>query len=486
MEEKTEGRRSSAPASQPAAAPPSRRRSPSQRQWAKAPDWLAAMPTIKKLYKDERKTLKEVMDIMEKQHNFYATPKMYKSKLKEWDISKSFKAQEILAVFHAMEGRQAEGKSSQFVMRGKEVDLKWVRHYIKRNRSRMKLDIAERKRSPSASGSGDEIVCRTLAPRPMPTIAAPGALQSAEELIRSMSVYIEGAWASNQWVFDAGGVLRSRKGETGHHHLLRLWGLLDQASQLMGRSEKIDLVNMLNPAFAYLDDIVRDECPRAVPFLFCVFDVLHSRGRLDLTELFLKYIKSLSLRVLGPGHPQTRVWDHAAENYPDGHDEVFPRYFAWLLDVIGGAGSCRHACRLDKALQDHRCAERSAFPDFETQELRLRLHIRMIEQDCRSSLVRDGRALSLPLPPSRGGPPQDEAARHPPPMLETQGVLGFSGGCANWDFAGATTMLSPYSTVAGQSIMGEPPQMVLSPSLLSPNLLSPSEGSWRQPVTTSY
>ena len=46
---------------------------PSQRKWAKAPDWLAAMPTIKKLYKDERRTLKEVMTIMEKDHNFYAT-----------------------------------------------------------------------------------------------------------------------------------------------------------------------------------------------------------------------------------------------------------------------------------------------------------------------------------------------------------------------------------------------------------------------------
>ena len=44
-----------------------------RRKWAKASDWLAVMPTIKRLYKDEKKTLKEVIDIMEAQHGFYAT-----------------------------------------------------------------------------------------------------------------------------------------------------------------------------------------------------------------------------------------------------------------------------------------------------------------------------------------------------------------------------------------------------------------------------
>lgn len=36
-------------------------------------DWSKHMPTIKHLYIDEDKTLKEVMGIMEKEHNFIAT-----------------------------------------------------------------------------------------------------------------------------------------------------------------------------------------------------------------------------------------------------------------------------------------------------------------------------------------------------------------------------------------------------------------------------
>lgn len=36
-------------------------------------DWSKHMPTIKHLYIEEDKTLKEVMGIMEKEHNFIAT-----------------------------------------------------------------------------------------------------------------------------------------------------------------------------------------------------------------------------------------------------------------------------------------------------------------------------------------------------------------------------------------------------------------------------
>ena len=36
-------------------------------------DWSKHMPTIKHLYIEEDKTLKEVMEIMEKEHNFIAT-----------------------------------------------------------------------------------------------------------------------------------------------------------------------------------------------------------------------------------------------------------------------------------------------------------------------------------------------------------------------------------------------------------------------------
>lgn len=41
--------------------------------WAKAEDWERVKPLIKCMYKDESRTLKEVMAIMEKEHHFFAT-----------------------------------------------------------------------------------------------------------------------------------------------------------------------------------------------------------------------------------------------------------------------------------------------------------------------------------------------------------------------------------------------------------------------------
>lgn len=321
---------------------------------------------------------------------------MYKSKLKEWDISKSFKAQEVLAVFHAMEDSQAEGRPSQFMMRGQEVDIKWVRHYIKRNRSRMKLHLANRQVSPTAGSptasistttSGDEVSYQGATSQPALGLPAPGASQPAEGLIRSMHVYIEGAFASKQWFFDTDGVFRSRKGDKGRRYLLPLWDLLNRTSQLMGRAEKVDLVGMLDPAFAYLDDIVRDECPRTVPFMLAVFEVLHARGRQDLTEMFLKYVKNLSSRILGPAHPQTRVWEQALAVYPGDHDEIFPRFFFWLVQTVRQSSGHQAPCRM--GIKRHSCSRVRVCRALETQEYRLGFHIRMLEQDCARSSRHD-------------------------------------------------------------------------------------------------
>ncbi len=226
-----------------------------------------------------------------------------------------------------------------------------MRHYIKRNRSRMKQHLANRQASPvgsvSTTASGDELLCRSLAPGPTPGLLAPGALQPAEHLIRTMSIYIEGAWETKQWFLDHDGVFRSRKGGTGRYSLIRLWSLLDRASQLMGREEKVDLVGLLDPAFAFLDDIVRDECPRTIPFLLSAFEVLHGRGRQDLTDLFLKYVRDLSSRILGPAHPQTRVWEHALAIYSGEHSEIFQRFFSWLV-TLTRQGDYKTPCRMER------------------------------------------------------------------------------------------------------------------------------------------
>jgi hypothetical protein len=46
-----------------------------QRDYASAEEWAAQRATITRLYQDERRTLRAVMDIMKDQYNFRATYK---------------------------------------------------------------------------------------------------------------------------------------------------------------------------------------------------------------------------------------------------------------------------------------------------------------------------------------------------------------------------------------------------------------------------
>lgn len=41
--------------------------------WAKAEDWAAHRPTITRLYAEEDRTLREVIEIMKRDHSFFAT-----------------------------------------------------------------------------------------------------------------------------------------------------------------------------------------------------------------------------------------------------------------------------------------------------------------------------------------------------------------------------------------------------------------------------
>ncbi|EPE32588.1 P-loop containing nucleoside triphosphate hydrolase [Glarea lozoyensis ATCC 20868] len=51
-------------------------------------DWDTHRAEITQMYSEEQKTLKEIMEFMEKEHKFKASEKQYKAKLKDWKITK--------------------------------------------------------------------------------------------------------------------------------------------------------------------------------------------------------------------------------------------------------------------------------------------------------------------------------------------------------------------------------------------------------------
>ncbi|KAI1329946.1 Clr5 domain-containing protein [Xylariaceae sp. FL0255] len=57
--------------------------------WATPEDWDAHQGTIRRLYLDEKRPLKDVVVIMESEYGFRATAKMYKTRLAKWKMLKN-------------------------------------------------------------------------------------------------------------------------------------------------------------------------------------------------------------------------------------------------------------------------------------------------------------------------------------------------------------------------------------------------------------
>ncbi|KAK7962121.1 uncharacterized protein PG986_002946 [Apiospora aurea] len=68
--------------------------SATSRSGPSAYEWAEHREVISRLYWDEDQTLKQVMDYMRTRHNFLATQRMYKLRLKSWGLVKNLKADE--------------------------------------------------------------------------------------------------------------------------------------------------------------------------------------------------------------------------------------------------------------------------------------------------------------------------------------------------------------------------------------------------------
>lgn len=301
---------------------------------------------------------------------------MYKTKLREWGLSKYIRATEAVAILKAMEERQAAGKSSQIVLRGERVELDRIKNYVRRNRNRGRLEkmLVEEKSVPETVDR--ELVCRTPSPSPDLRSLTPGNLGLTEDLYRSIAVYVDGSFAAGDWFLAGDGMLRSTTGDPKWYgiYFKDLWNRVDMASQLVGKAERLDLVKLLDPAFGYMVNMVQDSYPRALPYMLSIFEVLCDRGRLDLVNMFLRHIAGLSDALLGRSHPHTRIWQQLISIYADGeHEETIERMFILLLTQL--RQQRQRSDELELAVYNDYADCILIKRDLETQELSLRREV---------------------------------------------------------------------------------------------------------------
>lgn len=100
-------------------------------------EWEEHRQTITRLYRDEKMSLKEVMLYMREQYDFRATPKMYKTRISDWDIRRNLRWSEREAASRVVAQRLLTGdKVSKIVIRGQERDISLLRRHMRRSKLR--------------------------------------------------------------------------------------------------------------------------------------------------------------------------------------------------------------------------------------------------------------------------------------------------------------------------------------------------------------
>ncbi|ROW16029.1 hypothetical protein VPNG_02521 [Cytospora leucostoma] len=117
--------------------------------------WEGHKDTIKKLYIDEGKPLRELIRIMEEEHDFPATQRMYKARFKQWGFVKNNTEKVVSQILRAKFERDAAGKLSQFTRNGKDVNLQ---NYLQR-KGMTEYDLVDFSKIPDAALA--HVRCRT-------------------------------------------------------------------------------------------------------------------------------------------------------------------------------------------------------------------------------------------------------------------------------------------------------------------------------------
>ncbi|GAP90972.1 hypothetical protein SAMD00023353_5100980 [Rosellinia necatrix] len=298
--------------------------SSSSKQYATPEDWPKYQDIIVRLYVEENKTLEEVRQHMEENHDFVATISMYKRQLASWSAFKNLRFDEVLQILRLKRQREAEerNKASVFFVRDRKVELDALQIYISRNPSLYaKLESGQEPHSDAIR----DVSCRSPAP-PEPSSGLPGQSESAkekapadmsnkstkelhEDLIESLRTYMSQNFESGTWVQTESHCWCSR-GRRGPAELLK--SLLDRcitAALSVGRQvEPVAIRHALDAPFSQLIRVFKNPPPEMIPRILCIAARLELIGRRDIQSILLQFCSDLARAIYDRDHSLSNFW----------------------------------------------------------------------------------------------------------------------------------------------------------------------------------
>ncbi|CCF36756.1 hypothetical protein CH063_08246 [Colletotrichum higginsianum] len=345
------------------------------REQVPAEAWESFKLTIRHLYLEERRPLKEVMQIMADQYGFQATPKMYKTRFSQWGFVKNNTEDEVKRLLSMKFQRDAEGKVSEFVRNGRVVNLGT---YLKR-KGVTEYDLVDFE-TPAQLPS--YVRCRTPTPPPAPGyLRSPDLIRAQETIVGNMrkallhcrqfevetdrqvgwtSIMLWGAGSSDMFA-DANKKFEMGEHDAGGHLLMRAFKRLEMdLKQLSPQGIKELLLGMVHrdagmmtAMCKYLAAYSTTNFERSHPLrqtFSALYEVQQKHGPITLSELVWGCIPTIAEEleaIYGRRHPYVaRTWIDLAIFYNHANPERLEKLLMELQPLrreIGWGVTCRSA-----------------------------------------------------------------------------------------------------------------------------------------------
>ncbi|KAI0968254.1 hypothetical protein F4678DRAFT_208102 [Xylaria arbuscula] len=277
--------------------------------WATANDWASHRPVITTLYRDQNKTLKETMRVMEDKYKFFATVRMYKARFQQWEIEKKIKAEDAVEIFRQQTARSNAGKSSVVYIRGRKISPDRLQRYRYRAAEMVLKQIlvvenGQKIYRPEVASTPSHIICRTPSPCPedspilAPQLEDPTDLRVPRECMHILRDYIAGSVASGTW--QVASTTPVPDAFTWAHYLATSQGLIAHNRTREG-------FKLLNICFEQYKSQLSNPDPF---FWLATYKAALLLGSQDekLGQSFIRYASQLTSIMLPPSHPFNRVW----------------------------------------------------------------------------------------------------------------------------------------------------------------------------------
>ncbi|KAI1141782.1 Clr5 domain-containing protein [Hypoxylon sp. FL0543] len=315
--------------------------------WATADDWAAQRDYITTLWyaqrPDENRTLKEIMQLMQEKHQFFATVRMYKARFQKWGIEKKIKAEEAVEIFRQQTARAAAGKPTVAYIRGRRIDPDRLQRYRYRAAPLISKKIMRAEKGAddeeSSSSRITQVVCRTPSPSPSPDatdsavsisprLEEPTELRVPHECMQILHNFINGAFDSGIWQMAAEGDRAEMNGAfTWQHYVASSQGLIRHGRMKEGFS-------LLSLCFdQYKQQLQRPDSMFWLATYKCAM-VLASQNN-KLGDAFIDYASKLTSLILPPGHPFNQLWSRVVLTGMRGIKDHAGAIFESYLDMWG-------------------------------------------------------------------------------------------------------------------------------------------------------